>query len=287
MSKAAGQIPLSYDHCTYCELPFTMPQNSLGRGRRRTRDHFFPTSKGGKNSEGNIFIVCQHCNSLKGNFLPNEFLYWLRCKIEWKEYPMVYGITYNEELLKIVKKNVRLIYDNKYPSKKSEPIPIVTRKKIATGENKERVAVNGVHYVNFLGKECPCVGFTDTAFGYGTYQYQNAYYHSTEEKYVFVHPQSKELVAYHKSVVEKHIKPFFPGSKKHEKVEEKPIASWIKTVTQDVHLSVNDNTARRRPVDKEYSLYLQRQTPEQFALAEKFGWKIAKLLTDPEPSFHE
>lgn len=36
----------------------------------------------------------------------------------------------------------------------------------------------------------------------------------------------------------------------------------------------------------EYQMYLQRQTPEQFKIARQHGWRIAKMLTEPEPNFH-
>lgn len=98
--------------CRYCELPFSCGKFDIVGGRIPTRDHFIPVSKGGKNYSENIFIVCSYCNTLKGNFLPEEFLYWLRCKIEWKEYPSVQGFTYNKQLLETVKKNVRFIYDS-------------------------------------------------------------------------------------------------------------------------------------------------------------------------------
>ncbi len=38
---------------------------------------------------------------------------------------------------------------------------------------------------------------------------------------------------------------------------------------------------------KDYDIYLQNQTLEQFKLAQKHGYVIAKLLTEPEPNFHE
>lgn len=57
----------------------------------------------------------------------------------------------------------------------------------------------------------------------------------------------------------------------------------------DCHLSVNNNTLKSKPPtqDLEYLTYLQNQTPEQFVLAQKHGWRIAKLLTEPEQNFHE
>lgn len=35
----------------------------------------------------------------------------------------------------------------------------------------------------------------------------------------------------------------------------------------------------------EHQLFLQHQTDEQFALSKQHGWKIAKMLTEPEPNF--
>lgn len=40
-------------------------------------------------------------------------------------------------------------------------------------------------------------------------------------------------------------------------------------------------------LEREHQLFLQHQTLEQFELAKKYGWVIAKQLTDPEPNFHE
>lgn len=191
-----------HTHCLYCELPFSNGGKFDIVGERiPTRDHFIPLSKGGNNRSENIFIVCSYCNTLKGNFLPPEFIYWLRCKIEWKESPKVGSITYNAELLQTVKKNVKDIYN-----KKTTQTPIVTTHK-----------------------------------------------------------------------------------KKSEKIKKESIVgSYLrrhKDEAADVSLSVNNNTIRF-PEKTEHQLYLQHQTYEQFLLAEKHGWKIAKLLTDPEPNFH-
>lgn len=176
----AGQIPASYTHCAYCEQEFISK-------RIRTRDHFVPISKNGSYLETNVQIVCQYCNNLKGNFLPEEFIYWLRCRIEWKEYPGVHGITYNEALLFVVKKNVKKIYEEKtYPRKIKERRPARTK--------------------------------------------------------------------------------------------------YLKSLADDCRLSVNTNTPRYS--DPEYILFLQNQTKEQYELAKKHGWKIAKAITEPEPNFH-
>lgn len=188
-----------HTHCLYCELPFSCGKFDVVGNRIPTRDHFIPLSKGGNSRSVNIFIVCSFCNTLKGNFLPEEFIYWLHCKIEWKEYPGVQGFTYNQSLLQTVKKNVKAIY-----SKKTSQTQIIT-----THKNKAKA-----------GKAKSIVG----------------------------------------EYLERH-----------------------KNDAADVTLSVN--TSGRKEYD-EYQHYLQHQTQEQFLLAEKHGWKIAKALTAPQENFH-
>jgi hypothetical protein len=39
----------------------------------KTIDHFIPLTKGGTNFQYNIVICCHQCNTLKADFLPNEF----------------------------------------------------------------------------------------------------------------------------------------------------------------------------------------------------------------------
>lgn len=40
------------------------------------------------------------------------------------------------------------------------------------------------------------------------------------------------------------------------------------------------------PITMERDIFLMHQTPEQFAIAKQHGWRIAKMLTEPEPNFH-
>lgn len=54
---------------------------------------------------------------------------------------------------------------------------------------------------------------------------------------------------------------------------------------KEISLSVNTNTPAVENL--EYTVYLQNQTPEQFRLAQKHGWRIAKALTEPQENFHE
>lgn len=252
MVKIAAQIPLTYTHCAYCELPFTQSQHSLENGRRRTRDHFIPKSKGGKHSDDNIFIICQYCNTLKGNFLPHEFIYWLRCKIKWKEYPVINRITYNAKILEVVKKNVRLFYDKKglIPANIIIPKKHVASKKTEEKTKTELIAIEGIHYLNYLENACPCIGFVDTSIGNGVNKYQNVYYHSGHDKYLFVHCITKEIIVYDKSVIEKNIKPFFK--------DQSPLRKTI---------PVNDK------ITKQYPTSVQDDV-------------VARLLAAPEPNFH-
>ena len=88
-----------------------------------------------------------------------------------------------------------------------------------------------------MGVACPCVGFIDRALSNVVKQYQNAYYHSGEEKYVFV---TKELgtVAYYKKTIQEYVKPFFPNEQK------KKVLNKIEELCADAHLSVNTNTSK-------------------------------------------
>ena len=51
--------------CAYCREPLT--------AKTVTADHYYPKSKGGKDSRGNIFPCCSPCNRLKGNMGAGEF----------------------------------------------------------------------------------------------------------------------------------------------------------------------------------------------------------------------
>lgn len=209
MSYTAGIIPLQYTHCAYCERHFDADYLSLSKDRRPTRDHFIPISKGGKHRNDNIYIVCQYCNTLKSNFLPEEFIYWLRCKIKWKEYPGINGFTYNAELLEIVKKNVKKIYNGNNISSIIKAVPILQKKK--KRKPGEITNKNGIEYYNYFGVECPCIGFIDRAISNVVKQYQNVYYHAEEEKYIFSTPENG-VVAYYKKAIEQYVKSFSPNN---------------------------------------------------------------------------
>lgn len=265
MSKTKGIIPDTFTHCLYCEHKFTVSQYVQSKERRPTRDHFVPVSKGGANRVENLYIVCQYCNTLKGNFQPYEFIYWIACKIRWKEYPTVAGFTYTDHLLNVVKKNIRAIYNydaDAVPSLSvTQSVPVMQRKKDRKTPT-EFVEKSGIHYCNYLGVSCPCVGFIDRALSNLVKQYQNAYYHSGEEKYVFV-TKEQGVVAYYKKTIQQYIKPFFPND------PQKSTAGWIKKISADVHLSVNTNTPK---------VYAPK--------TETLDEQIARLLSEPSENFH-
>ena len=61
------------DYCWYCEQK--MEPSKL------TKDHVFPRSKGGVNDLDNIIMVCQTCNSSKGNM--DLFEWYKEVRKEW------------------------------------------------------------------------------------------------------------------------------------------------------------------------------------------------------------
>lgn len=156
-------------------------------------------------------------------------------------------------------------------------------------ETKREESIKAAHYVNYMGKDCPCVGFIDRAFSItgvaGVKQYENAYYHSGEEKYLF--RAHHGILAYPKDKVEKYIKPFFPDQEK-KIIPPKPIPNKIKDMCADVKLSVNTNLSKHHnKMSDGYQEFLATQTPEQFELTKLHGWKIARILTTPQENFHE
>jgi len=58
------------DHyqCQYCGRH----QSALKPRESLTRDHLIPLSRGGLNQWNNVVTACNHCNTRKGNRMPNE-----------------------------------------------------------------------------------------------------------------------------------------------------------------------------------------------------------------------
>lgn len=172
-----------------------------------------------------------------------------------------------------------------------------------THEKRREQAVSSIGYLNYLGKDCPCVGFIDRGFSLngmaGVKPYQNAYYHSGEQKYLFmVHGG---VLAYPKDKVEKFIKPFFPNEEKKSDTNSLPQPrsmshhQWKKnkqTIAESVKKEIIESptiVAEKRKAEteaRERNIFISHMTMEQFGLMQKHGWRIAKLLTAPEEYFH-
>lgn len=73
-------------NCAYCKREMK-PRSALQFGRlsglERTRDHYIPLSRGGKNSKENIKAACYQCNNLKGNMMPDEWERFMRDNPLW------------------------------------------------------------------------------------------------------------------------------------------------------------------------------------------------------------
>lgn len=73
-------------NCTYCKREMTARRLlQFGRltGLERTRDHYIPLSRGGKNVKENIRPACYRCNSIKGNMMPDEWDQFMRENPLW------------------------------------------------------------------------------------------------------------------------------------------------------------------------------------------------------------
>ena len=265
------------DFCYYCNLPFKGGVAGVYAGIK-TKDHIIPLCWGGNNLYYNIVISCRWCNEEKGN----------RRLVDFYDHIDTFGnlsaksrdkkvILENIVLLikriepyydKLLKPHAEKIERKKYKkaSKKTNLGWEQSFKSVVKNHNKpekknaitEKTAT--AHYVNYLGKECPCVGFIDRAIGHGIMQYQNVYYHSGEEKYVFL--VNGNVVAYYKYSIETLIKPF--SVPVHKKTN---LPASIKAVAKDAHLSVNGNTPR-----------VYKETLEN---------TVRKMLAAPQEDFHE
>lgn len=72
MRRRSG-LRLAASLCYYCRGPF-----DENMGRRRTRDHKMPTSRGGSKSDpANIVAACARCNQEKGNMNEEEYRQWI------------------------------------------------------------------------------------------------------------------------------------------------------------------------------------------------------------------
>lgn len=74
-TASAGSIPATdASTCPYCNR---IMGHQRWHGRRPTRDHIMPKSRGGPNSPANIIMVCNVCNCDKSDMTIGEFFGWL------------------------------------------------------------------------------------------------------------------------------------------------------------------------------------------------------------------
>jgi len=140
--------------------------------------------------------------------------------------------------------------------------------------------------ISFGGKFCPLIGFIDKHLAHPAKIKQYAPVYLNKETGFHIVCISGHLRGYHPDILGKHIKPYYPDAEKPKQGKAKSIVGQYlerHKTDSDVTLSVNANNPRQRI---EHELYLQHQTMEQFLLAEKYGWKIAKMLTAPQENFH-
>ena len=76
---------------------------------------------------------------------------------------------------------------------------------------------------------------------------------------------------------------YYKSAKSIEYVSPKPKRIKRK---QPKNLGFYDNPVKMEMDIDEHQRYLQSQTLEQFRIAKKQGWRVAKLLTEPQINFH-
>lgn len=95
---------------------------------------------------------------------------------------------------------------------------------------------------------------------------QRGYYDTVEDKVIF--SICGTLIVHYKGTLANQIKIIYFS---------KPRGSSVVPV-------INPNIVPHDEYQKQY--YLQHQTPEQFKLAQKFGWEFAKMITEPCENFN-
>lgn len=69
-------------NCTYCKREMHNRQLSFD-GLRKTRDHYIPLSRGGRNVKENIKAACYCCNHLKGAMMPEAWESFMQANPLW------------------------------------------------------------------------------------------------------------------------------------------------------------------------------------------------------------
>lgn len=76
--------------------------------------------------------------------------------------------------------------------------------------------------------------------------------------------------------------------KKKAVKKKKPVKVITKTWKESIkELEAEITIEMHNKNDNEHQIFLMHQTKEQFELAKKHGWRVAKMLTETECNFHE
>lgn len=105
--------------CYYCEEPFKQIGETITLVpiTDETVDHIIPRSKGGNSSPLNKVPSCRSCNTLKGNFLPEQFVCFIENVLSG-EVKIKNRDKYTQEVLKIVLHNANEITECIEPFRK-------------------------------------------------------------------------------------------------------------------------------------------------------------------------
>lgn len=69
-------------NCTYCKRKMHNRKLAFD-GLLKTRDHYIPISRGGRNTSENVRAACYKCNHVKGNMMPEVWEKFMLANPEW------------------------------------------------------------------------------------------------------------------------------------------------------------------------------------------------------------
>lgn len=238
------------DKCFYCERKFIPENYGTNMSCAQTIDHVIPISRRGNNTPENKVDACIECNSLKASMLLDEFKEVVEILILTKR---DYYKTISKELFYTIIKNIFIL--KKYVEKMGSSLYLnkYERKKKQIPNTDEIIPLS--ENIKSLLKTTP-----------------------TKKK-------KRSLVGEHlerKKLLESSVSDSATLTKRMQQ-------AYGFDFNKKKEIGFFDNPILLEREIKEVAeknLFLMHQTKEQFELAKKHGWVIAKMLTEPEPNFH-